>query len=608
MEKNKAGIEGQGGVVRLIVTFFSLVSVYLIVWLVIDPVLYFQKQQPVFFVDSLFFQNHANYPGGLLDYAAAYFSQAFYFSWLGALVVTLCLGLIALVTRGFIKSINPEFNSLILHWIPVFLLLGLHFNYEHTLSISLGLLLALLSFNLLENLKFKNLFIHTIAYLIISVILFYIAAGAFLLFALLVLLAGILIHKKFLMALPVIISLAIPYIAIKYYFIYPLDEACFHNLPFSITYKPFILPYILVFLFPTIILLFSLNRFSWASTLIEKINTSLKPAIRLGISSILSIILVALIIFTAFDSISKKLLQVDYFAREEMWDDLLKTVDDSIIRNKFVAFETNRALAETNQLSSKLFHFTRTSNPECLFLSEELGFNEPLKLSNFYYNLGHMNAAQHWANEAIAQHGFSPFIFKRLALIHIIKGETEVAQKCLRLLKKTILFDDWAEEHMTLLAKDGNELSSNIELRMLKTLIPKKDFVCRINHPQLDLVELLNSNPRNKKAFEYLNAYYLLTRQLDKFVNNLKFLPFYQYSNIPKHYEEALLIYLSQTKDKNFKLPGYKISQDTMQDFKEIQEIRKNNRNNQSIARSEINRRLGGTYWEYVLFIPRTGS
>jgi hypothetical protein len=63
----------------LIPVFF--ISFFLYVYIGINPELYYQSQEPVFFFDSNFFQEFLSYPGGLTEYIDAFLSQFYYYSW-----------------------------------------------------------------------------------------------------------------------------------------------------------------------------------------------------------------------------------------------------------------------------------------------------------------------------------------------------------------------------------------------------------------------------------------------------------------------------------------------------------------------------------------------
>ena len=80
--------------------------------------------------------------------------------------------------------------------------------------------------------------------------------------------------------------------------------------------------------------------------------------------------------------------------------------------------------------------------------------------------------------------------------------------------------------------------------------------------------DLLDKNRNNKMAFEYSEANYLLTYQIDKFIGTLTThsLKDFDYSGTPRIYEEAILAYGMATK-KNFELPGWEISAESRERF-----------------------------------------
>lgn len=56
-----------------------IVLVFIYVKKVIQPELYFHLQQPAFNLNWDFFREFYNYPGGIAQYIANFFSQLFYF-------------------------------------------------------------------------------------------------------------------------------------------------------------------------------------------------------------------------------------------------------------------------------------------------------------------------------------------------------------------------------------------------------------------------------------------------------------------------------------------------------------------------------------------------
>jgi len=83
------------------IVFFACFYAY--VWKVIEPYLVYYGygiiiEYPEFSTGWEFFKGHLNYASGLLEYGAGFLSHLFYFSWLGALIITAIAWLISIGT------------------------------------------------------------------------------------------------------------------------------------------------------------------------------------------------------------------------------------------------------------------------------------------------------------------------------------------------------------------------------------------------------------------------------------------------------------------------------------------------------------------------------
>ena len=116
---------------------------YLYIWLYINPILYYQNQKPVFLIDERFFNQFFSYPGGLTEYLSAFISQFYLYPWIGALLIVVIIWFITILTSSLIKSISEKSELQFIQFIPALLLLALYSSYDYSLSISLGLLIAL---------------------------------------------------------------------------------------------------------------------------------------------------------------------------------------------------------------------------------------------------------------------------------------------------------------------------------------------------------------------------------------------------------------------------------------------------------------------------------
>ncbi|UCH13971.1 MAG: hypothetical protein JSV22_12810, partial [Bacteroidales bacterium] len=106
-----------------------------------------------------------------------------------------------------------------------------------------------------------------------------------------------------------------------------------------------------------------------------------------------------------------------------------------------------------------------------------------------------------------------------------------------------------------------------------------------------------------KMVFEYLMAYYLLSNEIGNFVNKLSYLRDLGYRQIPRTYQEALLVYVTGKNIKKVNLGGYSISKNIAERYRDYAGIVMKYKNDLQSAREELYREHGNTYWYYLHFI-----
>jgi hypothetical protein len=100
---------------------FFLLS-YAYVWLRLEPSVQYRCWGVPFFLSDSFFREFLRYPGGLLDYAAAFLAQLKYYDWLGGLVF-MGLGCLLFLGARAVFSRLSGLAPLTGGFMPVFLLL-----------------------------------------------------------------------------------------------------------------------------------------------------------------------------------------------------------------------------------------------------------------------------------------------------------------------------------------------------------------------------------------------------------------------------------------------------------------------------------------------------
>lgn len=149
----------------------------------------------------------------------------------------------------------------------------------------------------------------------------------------------------------------------------------------------------------------------------------------------------------------------------------------------------------------------------------QIGPDTPLftikMMNELYFLLGDMTYAERAALMACT---FSPNnrnvrMIKRLAEINLIKGDEAAAMKYLRLLSKTLVYKQWAKDHTP---------GSTTE-KVQKMIDEKRQFMNTCTNIRLGdncrtiLLELLESNPTNKVALDYLLSSDMLANDKEAF-------------------------------------------------------------------------------------------
>ena len=144
---------------------------------------------------------------------------------------------------------------------------------------------------------------------------------------------------------------------------------------------------------------------------------------------------------------------------------------------------------------------------------EKIGPDTPVltikRMNELYWALGDMTFAERAAMQALV---FSPMnrnvkMVKRLAEINLTTGNKAAAEKYLRLLDKTAVYGRWAAE-----------MRQNSDFYKRKALMTNhKDTLRLSDNAHLIMMELLDSNPGNTVALDYLLCSDLLLKDITNF-------------------------------------------------------------------------------------------
>jgi len=499
---------------------------------------------------------------------------------------------------------------------PVALITYTQYTY-HFVTIT-ALLVSLLFVCLYLRLAPKNRLLAFVFFLLLSVILYYVAGGAYLLFATLCAIYELFFSRRWQIALAFLFSApAIAYVGGVLVFGVSIAEAFTELLPCSDkilsheTRKRFIeVIYILYLLVPLTALALGFwqilvkskvkgkpgGEFPKADSKTPSWYTG-RPVLRWSFESCL-VLAIAGTAFFYHENERKTVLEADYYAYNKMWPEVLATYRRHP-NSFFIVHAVNRALYHTGRLGVDMFSYNQ--HPDTLFLTSESHIHAQWKKADVYIELGVMNMGESALVESIERLGERPMILKRLALINMVKGKLATARVYLGALSKTIFDSEWAEHYLSVLQSEQS-LFADEQVRCLKERMMESDYGFASYSPEKILLLLLEKNRKNQMAFEYLMAWYLLTRQVEKFAQNLWRLDDFGYSRIPRHYEEAILIYEVLTGSK-VDIGGRRISPQTYERARGFSDISNRLRSSDqlTVMRATI-RDYGDSYFFYYNF------
>jgi hypothetical protein len=578
---------------------------------------------PTFSTDLRFLKDCLSYPGGAMEYIGGFLSQLYYFPQLGALVITAVAWFMYLATRILVRSMVGERLKFIC-FIPPVMLLMVHSRYGAQLHAFLALLIVLWFTVAYEELFAHNSIARPVAFLAIFALLFYLVGSTSLIFAILAMIYELFVGRRRITGI-LFLAVAIGvYIAIKYLY-NPEPEI----IPLKISLVQLERdPWVKIIVIGTYIFIpavlfviglyndsakkiLSLDKFKLKAK-VKSLTTKIIPRTLQNnkakwlIETTSAIIILMAGIFISFDATKKKLVQIDYFASQRKWSDVLATARRIRPESCDICciHDINRALFYTGRLGDEMFRYPQNATALILSRSE---LNRPsgrifLKRSKFLTELGHIGIAERDAFEYLELVGNTPKILEQIATIKLVKHQTEAARVFLRVLSKDLIFGKQGRQILRRLERDP-ELTSDKWIRYIRSIASDKKSVSFTIDADDFFLQLLKKNRKNRLAFEYMMACYLLNGRVDKVVAGFGLLKEFGYKRLPRYYEEAAVIYMGSGLPK-MDLHGWQVRPQTLQQAKMVNNIYSlyGGRRNEQKIRTTLGPGFADSYFLYFIF------
>lgn len=481
---------------RLLVSLAFGVLVFLF-WLCLYPhALSYQEQNQLFLWTCDYLLRDLAQAGGLADYLGEFFTQFYYVTWLGALVLALLLSLFryafALVLRAAAIGVSGK-GSIVafsLSFVPALLMIAVMGDYCVRLTFLVALTLALLTvaFSSRSSYAFPCCLLADV----LLVPLAFWLLGGIAAWVYIVLRLVVLLRRYGHAALP---SLALPV--------------------YLVAVQTIVANSVLPSWLPNDVLL---GRHYY--------STPMKyPCTKWG-----------------FDEEEYDIIRLDWLVRNKRWDDILLMLDRKHVDNAFASNCANLALAQKGMLAEKMFSYYQ-SGPDALLLYSVRDNLSDYPTMEAFWLLGMVNSCLRYASdlqESILNARKSGRLTRRIAECHIVNGNYKAARKHLRLLRHSLFYSQWARQAEAMLG-DETAINAHPVYGKMRRLRFRSDFLYKYEDKAQMLGKLFMDNTDNKMALDYFMGQLLLDGNHKAFMAYINWVAKYGgYEQMPAAYKDAL--------------------------------------------------------------------
>ncbi len=281
------------------------------------------------------------------------------------------------------------------------------------------------------------------------------------------------------------------------------------------------------------------------------------------------------------------LLEKDFKAYNEYnfmhYDKVIDLVEKSEEKSNVMQYYYYLSKAHQGKLPESLLKFDKPY----LGTFEKIGPDSPLLtikiMNDLYFALGDMTFAERAAmmSSVSSRDNRNVKMVKRLAECNIVTGEKSAAMKYLRLLQKTFVYKKWANEQIANLDHPKGYLVEKMKN------INRMDTLRLSDNSHLMMMQLLDSNPDNEIALDYLLCSDLLQKDITHFKMDYdRYCMKNNAGRIRPLYQQALMIYLAGTNAPKEEWMKYIKDGEQMKQFSSYNDQRGSNK-------------FAGTYWYY---------
>jgi hypothetical protein len=555
-------------------------------------------------------------PGGLVRYISVFLTQFFMFRWIGPVVLVMQAWAIALCIDRIVKKCDGKWFGWV-RYVPGIVILFFYTSYVYHFETTMAMLVVLGLFNLYITVSSTKWQTSLIWFIVLMVVAYYFAAAGSLLFVAMCGVYELAVKKRVIAGFGCLLfGAVVPLLIGVYGFGVSQIGAYSELMPWSwrITNDDLLnrmVPWLygMYGCVPAFLLLMGFfKEIERAKRSRKKDNKKSRQQMRRPgtdrSSSVIKWIACTAVLlgvagggayYFANDQL-KTLYQIEYCREESDWEKVLELADKQ--PGQLLSMQArNQALYHLGRFADEMFNYLQ--HPDGLMLSHAAFTRSYWHKYDLYIDLGLVGQADDVLTESMVVFGDNPFILKKLALVNLISGKNQTARVYLGALQTRLFFDKWAEEYMAKLECDP-ELRSDNEIQRLRSLIPNEGDGRFLATPELQLRAQIDNGRKNKMAFEYLLALYMLRGEIWNIAEVAGRMEEYDYEKIPVAFEEAILLN-NKHNEKKISLKRLNIRTETKRRFDEFMAFTIRYRTKKA-AQNELARRFRNTYMYYYFY------
>jgi len=575
---------------HIVLTIVFIISNIYLYWFG-DYIFFYQENITLFIYSTKYLHHFIIKPGGLLEYFGNFLAQGYFSSAYGSIILSTILTIIVIVVNRIYKRVSRvKSTPLSIIVIPSLLLLLIQLNFNWFMWGNLGVLFTLIYF--LVSISFETKSKRIL--LLLTFPVFYYVAGVFVWIYIAMYITYSLIYDKgtqrFIYIILLLLIAGLSFIPFKeVLFLQPIEIILLS--PFSMENK-FMNTWLLIILIGLIVLLpLLINVFSTK----RKKYSGIKQ-----LSYFIAVLIVTIaLLFKLYSPTNAKMFKLEKFVYEQKWEEIIKFQENEQLPNLLAQYYYNLALSEKNMLCDRMFYSRQNFGSSSLIITwdAKMGSNNIARGIYFYYAVGLINEAHRWAYESMIAQGYRPENIKMLIKTNLINSRFKIAEKYIKILKKTLHYRKWTEKYEVML-NHPDLVEADPELGKKMKLLPKKDFTIEFNNPINNVIQLFKESPNNRIAYEYIMAWYMLRKNLDALFPEAEKMEDLKYKKIPRHIEEALVFY-NMIKRKSPALTRLKISDETKKQFKDYMLFTSPFFMKKISGKKKLPQKIRNTYWYY---------